>query len=81
MHVLRRSRRTKVQGLYGWIWLHLWRDWRGFHPLLQIAEQDRVIGLQRFAQSQLISAPVCTARIDPAMHGAIGFFGRRVAYG
>jgi hypothetical protein len=40
-----------------------------------------VIGLQRFAQSQLTGGPVGTARIDPAMHGAIGLFGRRVAQG
>jgi hypothetical protein len=49
------------------------------HTLLQIAEQERVIGLQRFAQSQLVGASVCTAGIDPAMHGAIGLFGRRLA--
>jgi hypothetical protein len=40
-----------------------------------------MIGLQRSAQSQLIGSPVCTACIDPAMHGAIGLFGPRVAQG
>ena len=51
------------------------------HTSLQIAEQDWVIGLQHFARCQLVGAPVCTARIDPAMHTAIALFGRRVAWG
>src|SRR5258708_22845916 len=51
------------------------------HAAFQIPEQDRVMGLQRLAEHQLVLAAVAPARIDPPMHRAIGLLGRCVAGG